>query len=208
MNFQMILKLMNDYKYIIAVVLVLLIIGVFVYIRMAKKRRLNKAFETLEVRYNELMSIPVLFKINKANGLAKLNPDVEKKVSECKAEFSEINARQEEISDALADSEDALAFGKLKEASKHLSLLDELIAESMEQTISLNDNLETLLEQETRQRMEITALKDRFRELKKNAIENTSGLGDAFPTIEDQIKEIEQNFSIFEEWIPTCRAGA
>ncbi|UPU39221.1 hypothetical protein MX850_12335 [Erysipelothrix sp. Poltava] len=53
MNFQMILKLMNDYKYIIAVVLVLLIIGVFVYIRMAKKRRLNKAFETLEVRYNE-----------------------------------------------------------------------------------------------------------------------------------------------------------
>ncbi|AGN23740.1 septation ring formation regulator EzrA [Erysipelothrix rhusiopathiae] len=201
MNFQMILKLMNDYKYIIAVVLVLLIIGVFVYIRMAKKRRLNKAFETLEVRYNELMSIPVLFKINKANGLAKLNPDVEKKVSECKAEFSEINARQEEISDALADSEDALAFGKLKEASKHLSLLDELIAESMEQTISLNDNLEMLLEQETRQRMEITALKDRFRELKKNAIENTSGLGDAFPTIEDQIKEIEQNFSIFEEWM-------
>lgn len=201
MNLQSIPSFIIEYKVPIAIVVVVIVIMVFFISRSNKKRRLRKQFDALEVRYNELMSIPVLFKINKATGLAKLNPEVENKVIECKDLFNQINRQQEVVTQLLADTEDALAYGKLKDAKYYLVDLEETITESLEQTETLNKELESLLEQETQQRLEITNLKERFRAIKQQANDQSVVLGDAYGQIEVQIRDIEHAFSVFEEWM-------
>ncbi|QIK70412.1 septation ring formation regulator EzrA [Erysipelothrix sp. HDW6C] len=201
MNLQSISTFLNQYKFPIAIALVVLIVIIFFYVRSSKKRGLRKQFDALEVRYNELMSIPVLFKINKATGLAKLNPNVESSVIECKALFNDINKNQEEITQVMADTEDALAYNKLKDTALLLENLEELVEISLEKTHQLDQDLEKLLEQETAQRLEITNLKDRFRELKQRSIATAVRLGDANDTVEDQVRDIEHAFSTFEEWM-------
>lgn len=185
---------------IIGVVLVLLLIGI-IYIRQSRKRKFKREFDTLEIKYNELMSIPVLFKINKANGLAKINPGVHDDVIECKAKFDSINRQQEAIATVMADAEDAIAFNKLKVAKERLADLDYMIQETLAETYVLNGNLETLLEQETQQRVEITELKERFRAVKYKIQEASGKLAESYPTLESQIKGVEHNFSVFEEWM-------
>lgn len=201
MTIEKIINLITQNKYVVLGIAVLLILLVLLYIRQASKRRYKREFDSLEIKYNELMSIPVLFKINKANGLAKINPKVQKEVVSCKALFDDINKQQEEIAIVMADAEDAIAFSKLKNAKLLLGDLDGMIEETLQETYRLNTSLETLLEQETQQRLEITELKERFRSVKYKVQESASVLSDSYPTLETQIKAIEHNFSVFEEWM-------
>ena len=201
MSIEKIIQILRQYQYISIAAVVLFFVMVLLYIRWSNKRKYQKEFDRLEIRYNELVSIPVLFKINKANGLSKINPDVSDKVLQCKTMFDDISSRQEEISNLMADAEDAIAFSKLKQAKLLLHDLDELVSDSLKLTYELNESLESLLEQETRQRQEITELKDRFRTLKNRIMEATNVLGDSYASIELKIKNIEHNFSVFEEWM-------
>lgn len=201
MNLQTIIELANTYKIFLLIGIVVLGILVFFYLRAHKKRKLRKQFEALEIRFNELMSIPVLFKINKASGLAKINPEVDTLVIECKSLFNDVNKRNEGINALMAELEDALAYNKLKESSLLLNDLDEEITLALDATFDLNKRLEKLLEKETEQRVEITTLKERFRNLKASSVQNESKLGEAYSTIEEQIHRIEHHFSVFEEWM-------
>ncbi len=201
MTIEKIIGLVTRNKYVVLGIAVLFILLILLYIRQASKRRYKREFDGLEIKYNELMSIPVLFKINKANGLAKINPKVQKEVVSCKALFDDINKRQEEIAVVMADAEDAIAFSKLKNAKLLLTDLNGMIEETLQETYRLSTSLETLLEQETQQRLEITELKERFRSVKYKVQESASVLSDSYPTLETQIKEIEHNFSVFEEWM-------
>ena len=201
MSIEKVIQILRQYQYISIGAVVLFFVVVLLYLRWSKKRKFQKEFDRLEIRYNELVSIPVLFKINKANGLSKINPEVSDKVLQCKSMFDDISSRQEEISNLMADAEDAIAFSKLKQAKLLLHDLDELVSDSLKLTYELNESLESLLEQETRQRQEITELKDRFRTLKNRIMEATNVLGDSYASIELKIKNIEHNFSVFEEWM-------
>lgn len=201
MNFEVIFSILNQYKYYFIIGFAILFLVIIFATRSSLKRSLRKQFEGVEIQYNELMSIPILFKINKALGLAKLNPKVDEKVKECKVSFDDLSKSQERIVSLLADTEDALAYGKLKESKNLIEELDELVAYTLEQTTILDSKLETLLEQETQQRYEITQQKERFRKLKLTAQERSSVLGSSMDALDEQVKEIEHLFSAFEEWM-------
>ena len=83
MSIEKIIQILRQYQYISIAAVVLFFVMVLLYIRWSNKRKYQKEFDRLEIRYNELVSIPVLFKINKANGLSKINPDVSDKVLQC-----------------------------------------------------------------------------------------------------------------------------
>ncbi len=201
MTFESILNILKENIYIVAGVAIVLIVLIFLYIRSAQKRRLRNQFDALEVKYNELVSIPILFKINKATSLAKINPDEETEVMECKALFDEINKNQETITQVMADLEDAIAYNKVKDSRGYLVELDELVNKSLLNTHTLNKRLEVLLEQETNQRLEITELKETFRELKQETNSKASLLRDAYDALDEQIHSVEHLFSVFEEWM-------
>lgn len=201
MNMDSILRFFTENSVFLVIALILLIVLVFIYSRSAKKRRLRNQFDALEIKYNELVSIPILFKINKASSLAKINPDEETEVMECKSLFDEINKNQETITQVMADLEDAIAYNKLKESKEYLEELDELVNNSLSNTHTLNSRLEVLLEQETNQRLEVTELKEQFRDLKQDVNKNAGSLRDAYDALDEQIHSIEHLFSVFEEWM-------
>ncbi len=201
MNIEKIVEILNNNKLFVGIGLAVLFVMIIAYVWYARKRRYQRLFDALEIKYNELMSIPVLFKINKANGLAKLNPAVMEEVTRCKGVFEDLNKRQDEISSIMAEAEDAIAYNKLKHAQSSLEDLEGLISDSLVITNELNDSLEVLLEQETQQRFEITELKERFRSLKYKMQAMSSTLAESYGALESITKDIEHNFSVFEEWM-------
>ena len=201
MNYNDILEFLNKNKIVIAVVFAILILIVFFLIRSNKKRKLRNRFDEIEIKYNELMSIPILFKINKAVGLAKINQSLAKDVDICNSMFETVRTLQDDLVQQIGDADDAMAYGKLNEAHTLFDNLEALIEESMEKTYLLDQKLETLLEEETQQRLQINEQKNVFRELKRKAKSLEHQLGESYPLIQSDIQDIEHHFSSFEEWM-------
>lgn len=201
MNYNDILIFLDKYKIILALISALLIILTFIIIRTTKKKRLQKSFENMEIKYNELMSIPILFKINKATGLAKVNSNIERDVDSCKSLFESIRSKQDTIVNQMGDADDALAYGKFKEGEEIIAELGFSLDEALELTYKLDADLEILLEEETQQRLKINQLKNVFRKQKTNMKLLEGNLGDSLDAIEAQTHEIEHMFSTFEEWM-------
>ena len=192
---------LSKYAPVIAGVVVVCAIILYVYYRGHRKRRLQKQFDELEISYNEMMSIPVLFKLNKSVSITKINPDVIDAVDGCKREYEDVSAIQSDIATILADVEDAIAFGKLKDAALYLDDAITLIDDGLEKTRALDANLESLLEQETRQRHEINELKDSFRKIKQTLAQNQHVYQESYECLEKEVTSVEQLFSTFEEWM-------
>lgn len=192
---------LSKYAPVIAGVVVVCAIILYVYYRGHRKRRLQKQFDELEISYNEMMSIPVLFKLNKSVSITKINPDVIDAVDGCKREYEDVSAIQSDIATILADVEDAIAFGKLKDAALYLDDAITLIDDGLEKTRALDANLESLLEQETRQRHEINELKDSFRKIKQTLAQNQHVYQESYERLEKEVTSVEQLFSTFEEWM-------
>lgn len=197
---KLIAKVMENQYLVVALVGVVLLV-VMLYVRFLRRRRYQRQFDGFEIRYNELMSIPVLFKFNKASGLAKVTPEVSDEVKRCKIIYEDLNKRQDELTEMMAEAEDAIAFNKLKAAKLHLSDLSDLLEDTLTITQDLDKSLDQLLEQERQQRVEITELKERFRNLKMKMNDNSNLYAESFITLEMRTKEVEHNFSVFEEWM-------
>ncbi|HEY4537502.1 MAG TPA: septation ring formation regulator EzrA [Erysipelothrix sp.] len=201
MNYNDILEFLNQNKIIIAVIFAVIILVIFFLMRSSKKRKLKHRFDEIEIKYNELMSIPILFKINKAVGLAKINQSLAKDVDICNNLFETVRELQDDLVQQIGDADDALAYGKLKEADELFTSLESLIEESMEKTYLLDQKLETLLEEETQQRLQINEQKNVFRDLKRQAKASEMQLGESYPLIQSDMQDIEHLFSNFEEWM-------
>ena len=201
MNYNDILEFLNQNKIIIAVIFAVIILVIFFLMRSSKKRKLKHRFDEIEIKYNELMSIPILFKINKAVGLAKINQSLAKDVDICNNLFETVRELQDDLVQKIGDADDALAYGKLKEADELFTSLESLIEESMEKTYLLDQKLETLLEEETQQRLQINEQKNVFRDLKRQAKASEMQLGESYPLIQSDMQDIEHLFSNFEEWM-------
>lgn len=201
MNYNDILEFLNQNKIIIAVIFAVIILVIFFLMRSSKKRKLKQRFDEIEIKYNELMSIPILFKINKAVGLAKINQSLAKDVDICNNLFETVRGLQDDLVQQIGDADDALAYGKLKEADDLFTKLESLIEESMEKTYLLDQKLETLLEEETQQRLQINEQKNVFRDLKRQAKASEIQLGESYPLIQSDMQDIEHLFSNFEEWM-------
>lgn len=201
MDYNEFLIFVDKYKIIIVLLVALLIFLTFIIIRVAKKKSLQKSFDELEIKYNELMGIPILFKINKASGLAKINEEIERDVDSSKELFEEIRLKQDSIVNLMGDADDALAFSKFKDAKVLVGELDSKLDDALDLTYKLDSKLELLLEEETQQRMRINQLKNTFRKQKASIISLENQLGDSHDALEAQTHEIENLFSTFEEWM-------
>lgn len=185
----------------IGAIVVFVLLAIVLGLRIYRKRQLRKNFEQLEIQYNELISIPLSFKLNKATSLVKVNREIETEVIQLKQEHDDLNHRHTEIIGLLGDTEDLLAFGKLSQALKGIDTLKLLLEDGLKLTHSLDQRLNSILEQETQQRVEITSQKDRFRKVKMSLMSRESLYADSFAILENQTREIENKFSTFEEWM-------
>jgi septation ring formation regulator len=196
-----VMNLLSDIRVVIAIAALVLLLVILLIVRKAQSNKKKKELQALEVRYNNIKSVPLSFKLNKAVAIARVDQDTMTKVTHSKDDFDQAQANLKQIAQALADTEDSILSGKLKKAKEQMLDLESSVALGEKQVSHLDKFLDSILEKETAQRTEVTELKDRFRQLKTDAQENSGRLNYSWSTIEKNITDIEKMFSAFEEWM-------
>lgn len=198
---EKILEILTKKEVIIAMLVILVLFIVLFIVRKMQVKKCKSDLADLEIRYNSIKSVPLPFKLNKAVAVARVNQETMDQVTLCKDDFEHAQANLKQISQMMADTEDMVLVGKLKDAKLNCTDLENMIRIGEKQVHQLEVFLDKILEKETAQRSEVTQLKDEFRNLKQNAQQNNAQLSFSWSTIESDIAEVEKMFSAFEEWM-------
>ncbi|MBQ1356883.1 MAG: selenide, water dikinase [Solobacterium sp.] len=195
-----VLKILSDIRVIIFIAVIIVLLLVWFLIQRGKTGSYRRQLEALEVRYNSLKSEPLSFKLNKADAISRIDPEVREQIIQTKDDFEKAQANLKQIGQALADTEDEILVGKLKQAKQDLEDLEASVSLGEVQVGKLKDFLDGILEKETEQRERVNGQKARFRALKEEAQSSSSQLSYIWPTIEQLTSENERMFSSYEEW--------
>lgn len=194
-------EILSDIRVIIAIAVLVVLLIIWFVVQRIRSNKYRKQLHELEVKYNSIKSVPLSFKLNKAVAISRVDPDSMNKVAQTKDDFDKAQANLRQMSQTLAETEDAILVGKLKKAKNNLADLRASVALGEKQVSELDRFLDTILEKETAQREEVTELKNKFRELKNEAQENSARLSQVWPAVEQKISDTERMFSAFEEWM-------
>ena len=123
-----VLKVLSDIRVLIAIAVLALLIIVFMIVKKIRSNNYKKELQELEVRYNNLRSVPLSFKLNKAVAISRVDPDSMSKVAQTKDDFDKAQANLRQMSQTLAETEDAILVGKLKKAKNNLADLRASVA--------------------------------------------------------------------------------
>lgn len=178
------------------VVLVLSIVIV-----MVRQKKVKKDLAVLETRYNELKSIPLAFKLNKAVALSRVNEDMSHVVQACKNDFDQVQEMLKECSVLLAEADDLVYMRKAKAAMRKMNQLTNNLESCSTSANNVNETLDGVLEQENSQREQINRLKEEFRNVKKEITSQRGRFNQSIEYMEMEINAIEKMFSVFEEWM-------
>lgn len=190
--------LMRKETVFIFIALGLLLICFFLFRRVVKGRlkdRLNK----LEVDINTMKSVPLTYKIQKAEGLKQVNPDVEERVGLCHNAFVEVTDAFEKMTLLMADCDDYLSACKLKKSNSLINELSVLYDMNHERVDRLSMELDSLLQDEIRLRDKINASKNQLRILRDDYDKKHHQLALASKHLDSCFQNIEISFNDFEE---------
>lgn len=201
MSFNDVVEFIKQPMVLVTIALVLGAVTIYTAVKMVRKNQLMKRFSESEILYNNCISIPISFKLNKANSIAKSNPSKDKEVTLIKSDYDLVEKMHTEVAVLMGDIEDNLAFNRVGEASSLLGDLESVIEEMTRLAQDVDGRLDRVLEEEVEQREEITSLKDRFRKYKTILLGNVGNYLDSYSVLESDTKAIESKFSLFEEWI-------
>lgn len=207
MNFEMILNLFKRLEVQIALVVLIVLFLVILIIKRMNLHQLKQKMQAVEKRYNNVKSVPLPFKLNKAVALARVNPEILENVNDFKNNFEEIQENFKSIVHVLAETEDVLVIGKSKHAKLNLQDLNQMLNQIEKQVDQLNSRLDSILEEENQQRGQITELKEMFRQAKTDLTARSVQLSPSLPALESRLAEIEKAFTSFEEWMYASEFG-
>lgn len=190
----------SQFFLVIIILLVLIVTGIIVFQQLRIKQA-KKHLDELEAKYVKLKNIPLSFKLNKAQALAKVNREVEKNISEYQSLYNLCQEELRQFSTVLAEIDDLIYSKKMNRIQPKFSAATGLAQNCDKQVNELNDVLDITLEQEREQREGINELKERFRNDKNQLLKNRGEYHKSVVKLDALIKDIENMFSIFEEWM-------
>ncbi len=197
---QQFVTLLTNFWYIPLAAVVLIIILVFFIVRSGKKNNLKRHLEDAQIRYNDLKTTPLGLKLSKAKAIARINPEDHGNILEIENRYEDCQSILKNLEELLIAAEDGLTVSHFKQVKNDLIEADALCEEGNEKFKALEALLDKTLEQQTRQRSEIVELKEKFRTLKQEALDNSAKLSFAWETVERNISNIEKMFGAFEDW--------
>lgn len=192
----------ENVKYgIIAGLLLLAVIIVLVIMNNTKKTNIKKSIDDLNVRFNSVKTIPLAFKLSKAQAMAKRNDETATEVKEYYEKYEEAQRHIDSIADMLENIEDSFACRNYKSCKEALQIISENIDDSEKEVRDIDKFLEKFSKKENDQRESSARLKEDFRELKLYINKNKVGLSIANEGIDKKIQHIEDLFSKSEEFM-------
>ena len=186
---------------IVAILIVSAFFIVYLIIRNTNKSNIKKQVDDLYVRFNTIKTIPIAFKLNKAQAMAKRSADTVASIQNYYEEYEDAEKKINIIQDKLNAVDDDVIVKDFKAAKKNIEEVSADISECEEQIKRIDDFLEEFSKKDDEQREYSAQLKESYRMIKSTINENASLLSIAFDGLQEQLQECENLFSSSEEWI-------
>ena len=186
---------------LLAIVVVAIIIIIIAIIRNNKKAAIKKEIDDLIVRYNAIKTIPLAFKMNKAQAMAKRSEDTSEKVDKYNNKYLDIQKQIELIADMIDEADDNVASGSMKRANEILNKLHGIVVNCENDIKKIDVFLDQFSKKEDEQRAYSAKLKEKYGEIKNKINENANALSVAYEGIEKELIKCEELFSKSEEWM-------
>ncbi len=186
---------------IVAILIVSAFFIVYLIIRNTNKSNIKKQVDDLYVRFNTIKTIPIAFKLNKAQAMAKRSADTVASIQNYYEEYEDAEKKINIIQDKLNAVDDDVIVKDFKTAKKNIEEVSADISECEAQIKKIDDFLEEFSKKDDEQREYSAQLKESYRMIKSTINENASLLSIAFDGLQEQLQECENLFSSSEEWI-------
>ena len=185
---------------VITVVLLLVIALVtFLLIRNAHKKNIKEKMDGLYVRFNEAKTVPLAFKFNKAQAMARRNEEMAKEVSKYLERYDNVDRMIGELQQMLNDADDSQFNKSYKENLETISQLDAKMAECEKEVKEIDRFLEDFSQKENEQREYSSRLKENYRVVKNTINKNAQVLSISYDGFVDKLAECENLFTSSEE---------
>ena len=187
--------------YLIIGLLLVAVILLIIIIKNTQKSNLKKDIDDLNVRFNAVKTIPLAFKLSKAQAMAKRSAETSDAVKVYYDKFIEAQKHIDQINEMMQGIEDEIAGRKFKDAREAVTIVKENIEDSEKEVADIDKFLEQFSEEENDQRESSAKLKEEFREIKLYIDKNSNSLSIAYDGIIKKVENIENLFSTSEEYM-------
>ena len=186
---------------IAAVLVVMIALIVVLLIRNSHKKNLKKKMDELYVRFNDIKTVPLAFKLNKAQTMAKRNEDMAKEVETYLKRYNEVDMHINDLQQMLNDADDSQSEKSYMENLETLDMIDLAMKECEAEVKEIDDFLEEFSKKENQQRDYSTKLKEKYRIVKTTINKNSQILSISYDGFVKKLEECESLFSSSEEFM-------
>ena len=186
---------------IIAGIILAIVLVIIIMVKSSHKNNLKKAVESLYVRFNAIKTVPIAFKLNKAQAMAKRNEQTAASVQEYYQKYEETEKHINQIQEMLNGIDDEANSRSYKESLKAIEEAKEHISDCEVEIKNIDDFLEEFSKKDDEQREYSSTLKEKYRIVKNTINENANILSIAFNGIVEKLQKCEELFSSSEEWM-------
>lgn len=186
---------------IIACLAVLALIIIIILIKNTKKSSIKKEVDDLYVRFNEIKTIPLAFKLNKAQSIAKKSEKTSSEIKDYYHQYENVEKQINDIQEVMNSLDDAMSSKDYTAAKEIIKNVTESISSTEAEVKEIDSYLQKFSNIETEQRNYSNKLKEEYRIIKNAINSNATTLSISFDALEEKVNECESLFSSSEEWI-------
>lgn len=182
-------------------VIVAIVLSVLVILSMRKrtKNKLLKQVSDLEIKKNNLDSMPVMVELAKIEDIAK-SEQLEEKINEFKNRFEEIKeVKLKKVNDLLVDLDSSIERKNINEYMDTYSDASIVLDEAEYSINNILDEINEIASYEEKYRDIITKLKAKYRFLEHTYTEKETMFSDLKDVIKMQFENIAKRFNDFDK---------
>ena len=181
---------------ILAIVLSFIVIH---FIRRKEEKKITNSINKLQIKKNNLESLPVMIELSKIEEIAK-SEQLEEKVSEFKVRYKEIReVKLTKINDMILELDTFIESRNIKDYVYRYSDVELMLDETESSLNNILDEVNEISSYEEKYRNIVTKLKAKFRYLEHSYKEKETMFGDMNDTIKMQFENIAKRFKDFEK---------
>lgn len=193
---------MEKYIYIgIAVAVLVLVIAAIIIIKKSRTKKLKKEVEDLYVRFNAVKTVPLAFKLSKAQAMAKRSAETSASVEKYYTRYEEVEKHINQVQDLLNNVDDSIAESTYKESLESIRIASENLEDCEKEVKDIDTFLEEFSKRENEQREYSSELKEKYRIVKTTINKNSQALSISYDGFLEKLKECEDLFSSSEEYM-------
>ncbi|MBQ2659337.1 MAG: hypothetical protein IJF87_12300 [Erysipelotrichaceae bacterium] len=193
---------------IAAAVIVFIALIVLLIVNKSRKKKIKDMLDQLYVRFTAVKTVPLAFKLNKAQTMARRNADTAAAVADYYTRYEATEQHINEIQDMLNDADDSLSQRKYKENLEVMTKIGDELTKCEEEVKQIDDFLEEFSRKESEQREYSSKLKEKYRVVKTTINKNSQVLSISYDGFVERLEECERLFSSSEEYMYASDYGS